>query len=115
MKKIILLFLLAFANNSLATEFINGAELLNDCSQYIEDDYSTNQLCPAFIAGIASVHETLVNWGGHRREWCIPEEVDINGLVTAVFQDMILQSPKTLIYRADSLVAFSLVKLFPCQ
>ncbi len=110
----LLLVLLANAQ-SLSAGYMNGGELLNQCMAYIDAEQKTDNLCPAFISGIANVHNTLVNWGGHRQEWCVPDTLSVDRLVSLVTGDLMKQAPQALIHDANSLTAYSLAKLFPCS
>ncbi|MEQ8290051.1 MAG: Rap1a/Tai family immunity protein [Gammaproteobacteria bacterium] len=114
MRKLLFVLLFITANTTHAN-YLNGAELLNHCVGYLQAEEKTDHICPAFIAGITDVHVTLVNWGEHRREWCPPEDMKTDRLVSLVTRDLMKQAPESLIYSASSLVAFALVKLFPCQ
>lgn len=114
MRKLLFIILLISASNARA-DYLNGAELMNQCVSYLQAEDRTEHLCPAFIAGITGLHDTLVNWGEHRREWCIPERMETDNLVSLITGDLMKQAPETLIFSANSLVAFALVKLFPCQ
>ena len=114
MHKFILLALL-FVFSPVRAEYLTGYDLLEQCSSFIDNDYSGDNLCPAFISGIVGVHDTFMNWGQHKQEWCKPADIDVNNLVRLVTYEMRLISPQTLTYGAENLVAFALVKLFPCN
>jgi len=110
---IVLLF--SFGQAMAAGSYVTGSVLLEQCDAHInETNIADGNVCVGYIAGIADVHITFVDWGDMEKNMCIPFAVGSTQLVRIVTK-YLQEHPENLHLAASSLVLTALGTAFPCE
>jgi len=115
--KYLLTIVLLFSFGQARADFYSGSQLLEKCEAFLGDEIANlakGNTCFGYIGGFSDSHENFVNWGGHRKEWCQPENITGKQLVRVVTKHL-QENPQRLHLGASSLVANALGLAFPCE
>ena len=108
-KKLVTLAALAMLLGSPASyAYTTGNNLVEHCKD--KEAYFGSGFCYGYMMGVANI----LTWASERNRICIPDGVT-SGQAVSIVKKYLKENPEELHYTAQSLVAFALIKAFPCN